>query len=65
MQPLWRRTGTRRREVVRLSPGLTIFTDGSRIDSGAVGYTVAWQKGRHWVGLKVHMGYNQETFDEE
>jgi hypothetical protein len=31
-------------EAERTRPGLTMFTDGSRLDSGAAGYAVAWQK---------------------
>ena len=42
-----------------------MFTDGSRLDSGATGYAVAWQKGQSWVGIKNHMGYNQEAYDAE
>jgi ribonuclease HI len=45
--------------------GLTVFTDGSRLDSGAAGYAVTWQKGQHWVGIKTHMGCNQEAYDAE
>jgi hypothetical protein len=48
-----------------LSPGLTIFTDGSRVDSGAAGYAMAWQNGQHWLGIKVQMGYNRDAFDAE
>jgi len=28
-----------------IRPGLTIFTDGSRLENGATGYAVAWEKG--------------------
>ena len=42
-----------------------MFTDGSRLDSGASGYAVAWRKGANWVGIKAHMGYNQEACDAE
>jgi ribonuclease HI len=52
-------------EAERSRPGLTMFTGGSRLDSGAAGYTVAWQNGQHWVGIKTHMGYNQEAYDVE
>jgi len=43
--------------------GLTIFTDGSRASSGAVGYAVTWKNRSKWVGVKTHLGYNQEAFD--
>jgi ribonuclease HI len=54
-------------KVEHLSPGLTIFTDGPRVGSGAVGYAVAWQNGQHWLGikLKVQMRYNGEAFGAE
>jgi len=47
-------------------PGLTLWTDGSRDENGAVGYAVVWRKGRtRWAGRKVHMGYNQEAYDAD
>jgi len=46
-------------------PGLTMFTDGSRLDDGATGYSVVWKKGQTWAGVKVHMGNNQEAYDAE
>jgi ribonuclease HI len=42
-----------------------MFTDGSRLDSGAAGYSVVWQSGQRWVGIKTRMGYNQEAYDAE
>jgi hypothetical protein len=33
-----------------------MFTDGSRLDSGAAGYAVTWQNGQRWVGIKTYMG---------
>jgi len=45
--------------------GLTMFTDGSRLDSGAAGYAVVWKNGQTWKGIKTHMGYNQEAYDAE
>jgi ribonuclease HI len=54
-----------KKEAERRRPGLTLFTDGSRLDSGAAGYAVAWQNGKRWVGVKTHMGYNQEAYDAE
>jgi len=44
-------------------PGLTIFTDGSRLENGATGYAVAWKKGDTWKGHKTHMGWCQEAYD--
>ena len=42
-----------------------MFTDGSRMESGAAGYAVAWKDGQSWKGIKTHMGYNQEAYDTE
>ena len=44
-------------------PGLVLWADGSRDENGAVGYAVAWKKGRSWAGRKVHMGFFQEAYD--
>jgi len=52
-------------EAEKERPGLTMFTDGSRLDSGAAGYSVVWKGGLTWVGIKTHMGYNQEAYDAE
>ena len=38
-------------------PGLTIFTDGPRLENGATGYAVAWKKCQTWKGHKTHMGW--------
>jgi len=46
-------------------PGLTMFTDGSRLDDGATGYSVVWKTGQTWAGVKVLMGNNQEAYDAE
>jgi len=40
-------------------PGLTIFTDGSRANSGAAGYAAVCKSRSKWVGLRTHTGYNQ------
>jgi len=52
-------------EAEKPRPGLTMFTDGSRLDDGATGYAVAWKNGQTWKGIKTHMGYNQEAYDAE
>ena len=54
-----------KKEAERERPGLIMFTDGSRLESGAAGYAVAWKNGRTWEGIKSHLGYNQEVFDAE
>jgi ribonuclease HI len=52
-------------EAEKERPGLTLYTDGSRMQSGATGYSVVWKKAMQWVGIKSHMGYSQEAFDAE
>ena len=54
-----------KKEAEKARPGLTVFTDGSRLEDGAAGYAVAWKRGESWVGIKAHMGYNQEAYDAE
>jgi len=46
-------------------PGLTISTDGSRLENGATGYAVTWKKGLTCKGHKTHMGWGQEAYDVE
>jgi len=46
-------------------PGLSILTDGSRLENGATGYAVTWKKGHTWKGHKTHMGWGLEAFDAE
>jgi len=46
-------------------PRLTMFTDGSRLNDGATGYSVVWKRGLFWAGAKVHLGNNQEAYDVE
>jgi len=42
-----------------------MFTDGSGIDYGAVGYAEVWKNGQTWKGIKTHIGYNQEAYGAE
>jgi len=42
-----------------------MFTDGSKLDDGATGYSVVWKRCLSWVGAKVHMGSNQEAYNAE
>jgi ribonuclease HI len=42
-----------------------MFTDGSRLDNRPTGYAVVWQNGQSWMGIKAHMGKNQEAYDAE
>ena len=46
-------------------PGFTVFVDGSRLENGTTGYTVAWKKGQTWKGHQTHMGWGQEANDAE
>jgi len=52
-------------EAEKTRSGLTVFTDGSRLDDGAAGYAVVWKNGSTWKGIKTHMGYNQEAYVAE
>ena len=52
-------------EAEKTRPGLTMFTDGSRMEDGAAGFAVVWKNGQTWEGIKAHMGYNQEAYDGE
>jgi len=54
-----------KKEAEKERPGLVMFTDGSRLESEAAGYAVAWKNGQTWEGIKTHMGYNQEAYDAE
>ena len=45
-------------------PG-TIWTDGSRLDSGAIGAACTWQTEEGWTGRRFHLGTNKEVFDAE
>jgi len=45
-------------EAEKGRPGLTMFTDGSRLDDGGAGYAVVWKNGLTWKSIKTHMGYN-------
>jgi len=43
-----------------------MWTDGSRLDNEACGYSVVWSRGPNdWRVGKPNMGYNQESFDAE
>ena len=39
----------------------TIWTDGSRLDSGGVGAACAWRAREGWTGKRFHLGSNKET----
>ena len=54
-----------KKEAEKERPGLVMFTDGSRLESEAARYAVAWRNGQTWEGIKTHMGYNQEAYDAE
>ena len=43
----------------------TIWTDGSRLDSGKVGAACAWETPSRWTGRRFHLGTNKEVFDAE
>jgi len=54
-----------KKETEKERPGLVMFTDGSRLESEAAGYAVAWKNGQTCEGIKTQMGYNQEAYDTE
>ena len=43
----------------------TVWTDGSRLESGAVGAEVAFRAGDGWVKKGTYLGKNKEVFDVE
>ena len=52
-------------ETEKKTPGLSIFTDRSRLEDGVARYSVVWKSGQSWVGIKTRMGYNQKVYDTE
>jgi hypothetical protein len=44
-------------------PGLTIWTDGSRLDLGHLGTGIAWKKASKWHQKSLEIGYSKEIFD--
>ena len=42
-----------------------IWTDGSRLESGAVGAALAFRDGERWVRRGTYLGKNKEVFDAE
>ena len=44
----------------------TIWTDGSRLDSGRIGAACSWQTVQeNWTGRRFYLGDNKEVFDAE
>ena len=43
----------------------TVWTDGSRLDSGRVGAAVAFKEAGSWKGRGTYLGQNKEVFDAE
>ena len=43
----------------------TVWSDGSRLESGEVGAAVAWWKEGGWGGQGICLGKNKEVFDAE
>ena len=42
-----------------------MWTDGPRLESGAVGAAVAYRDGERWVKRGTYLGKNKEVFDAE
>ena len=43
----------------------TIWTDGSRLDSGGVGAACVWLRHGSWTGKRFYLGTNKEVSDAE
>ena len=43
----------------------TVWTDGPRLDSRAVGAALAFKEGDRWIKRAVYLGKNKEVFDVE
>ena len=43
----------------------TVWTDGSRQESGAVGAACIWRTQQGWTGRRYHLGNNKGVFDAE
>ena len=43
----------------------TIWTDGSRLDSGEAGAVCVWEIPSGWTGRRFHLDSNKEVFDAE
>jgi ribonuclease HI len=54
-----------KKEAERQRPGLIMFTDGPRLDTGASGYAVTWQSGQLLGGRQSSHGYDQKAYDAE
>jgi len=52
-------------EAERSRLGLTVFTDGLRLDSGRHWISGRVEERQRWIGLKTHMEYNQEAYGVE
>ena len=42
-----------------------MWTDGSRLENGAVGAAVAFRSSKVWVRRGIYLGKNKEVFDAE
>ena len=42
-----------------------VWTDGSRLENGAVGAAFAFREGDRWVRRGTYLGKNEEAFDAE
>ena len=45
--------------------GLILWTDGSRIDSGATGIGITWESSQKWQKKSLALGHSKEIFDAE
>jgi hypothetical protein len=52
-------------EAYKPREGLVLWSDGSRLESKAVGAGIAWKLGRNWKEKAIPLGKNKEVFDAE
>jgi ribonuclease HI len=52
-------------EARRPQEGLALWSDGSRLESKAVGAGITWKIGRNWKEMAIPLGRNKEVFDAE
>jgi hypothetical protein len=54
-----------RKKAYKPREGLVLWSDGSRLESKAVGAGIAWKLGRNWKEKAIPLGRNKEVFDAE
>lgn len=52
-------------EAQNARPGLTVWSDGSRLEDGRTGAGIAWEQQEQWRTQKIPIGAGHEVFDAE